>query len=148
MTRSPRSCWRPDRRVCLIRRRPGYCWLPHLGRSAGLLDEEGIMSKLPLASIVMSSYNYGRFLPDAIDSALGQTHANTEVIVVDDGSTDHSREVIAGYGERVRPVWKDNGGAASAPDAGERGGPGGGVFFFCLEYPVAPAAVQKGVSVF
>src|SRR5215469_1766841 len=94
------------------------------GLAFGLLDEEDIMSKLPLASIVISSYNYGRFLPDAIDSALGQTYSRTEVIVVDDGSADHSREVIAGYGERVLPLWKDNGGQASALNAGYRASKG------------------------
>ena len=53
------------------------------------------------ASIIIGNYNYGRFLGQAIDSALGQTHPSIEVIVVDDGSTDHSREVIA-LGARVQ----------------------------------------------
>ncbi|HKB41556.1 MAG TPA: glycosyltransferase family 2 protein, partial [Gemmataceae bacterium] len=106
------------------------------------------MSKLPLASIVISSYNYGRFLPDAIDSALGQTYANTEVIVVDDGSTDHSREVIAGYGERVRPVWKDNGGQASALNAGYRASRGEVVFFVDSDDLLLPTAVERVLPFF
>src|SRR5262245_43440741 len=103
------------------------------------------MSKLPLASIVMSSYNYGRFLPDAIDSALGQTYARTEVIVVDDGSTDQSREVIAGYGERVLPLWKDNGGQASALNAGYRASRGEGVFFVDSDDLLLPTAVEQAL---
>jgi glycosyltransferase involved in cell wall biosynthesis len=55
-------------------------------------------------SIIINNYNYGRFLKNAIDSALVQTHAQIEVIVVDDGSTDHSREIIASYGSRVIPM--------------------------------------------
>ncbi len=106
------------------------------------------MSKLPLASIVISSYNYGRFLPDAIDSALGQTYANTEVIVVDDGSTDHSREVIAGYGERVRPVWKHNGGQASALNAGYRASRGEVVFFVDSDDLLLPTAVERVLPFF
>jgi cellulose synthase/poly-beta-1,6-N-acetylglucosamine synthase-like glycosyltransferase len=54
--------------------------------------------------------NYARFLKGAIDSALSQTWPNIEVIVVDDGSTDSSRDIIASYGRRVIPVLKPNGG--------------------------------------
>jgi glycosyltransferase involved in cell wall biosynthesis len=72
----------------------------------------------PLASIVISNFNYERFLMQAIDSALNQTFANTEVLVVDDGSTDRSRDVIASYGPRVTPVFKENGGMMSAYNAG------------------------------
>ena len=63
----------------------------------------------PLVSIVISSFNYARFLAFSIDSALNQTYGNIEVIVVDDGSTDASRTVIARYGERIRVVLKPNG---------------------------------------
>ena len=51
-----------------------------------------------LASVIVNNYNYGRFLSQAIDSALGQTYPRIEVIVVDDGSTDDSREIISRYG--------------------------------------------------
>lgn len=76
------------------------------------------MKELPLVSILINNYNYGRFLPDAIDSALCQTYKNVEVVVVDDGSTDNSRGIIAGYGNRIISVLKPNGGQASAFNAG------------------------------
>jgi glycosyltransferase involved in cell wall biosynthesis len=72
----------------------------------------------PLVSVLINNYNYGRFLRDAIDSALNQTYSNVEVIVVDDGSTDNSREIIGSYGNRIIPVLKVNGGQASALNAG------------------------------
>jgi glycosyltransferase involved in cell wall biosynthesis len=61
-------------------------------------------------SIIVTNYNYRAFLPDALDSALAQTHGDVEVIVVDDGSTDGSAEVIKRYADRVRPIFKSNSG--------------------------------------
>ena len=71
-----------------------------------------------LVSIIVNNYNYQRFLTEAIDSALKQTYCNTEVIVVDDGSTDGSLEIIASYGRRIIPLLKGNGGQNSALNAG------------------------------
>jgi hypothetical protein len=76
------------------------------------------MSQPVAVDIVIDNYNYGRFLEAAIDSALAQRHPHSRVIVVDDGSTDHSREVITGYGDRITTVFKENGGQASAFNAG------------------------------
>jgi glycosyltransferase involved in cell wall biosynthesis len=72
----------------------------------------------PLVSILINNYNYGRYLGTAIESALHQTYLHTEVIIVDDGSTDNSRDVISSFGNRVRSVLKANGGQASAFNAG------------------------------
>ena len=76
------------------------------------------MIAIPLVSILINNYNYGRFLPDAIDSALSQTYSPLEIIVVDDGSTDDSRLLISAYGSSIIPVFKENGGQASAFNAG------------------------------
>ena len=67
-------------------------------------------SNLPLASIIITSYNYEKFLPRAIDSALQQTYPVKEIIVVDDGSTDNSRHIINSYGDQIIPVFQENGG--------------------------------------
>lgn len=72
----------------------------------------------PVVSICIINYNYGRFLAAAIDSALGQTWPEVEVVVVDDGSTDRSAEIIDGYGDLVTTVRKGNGGQGSAFNAG------------------------------
>src|SRR5438093_8099671 len=87
------------------------------------------MREAAQASIIISSYNYGRYLSAAIESALHQTYQNTEVIVVDDGSTDDSREVIAGYANRIKPVLKENNGQASALNAGFKVSRGDVIFF-------------------
>lgn len=71
-----------------------------------------------LVSIIIDNCNYGHYLADAIDSALGQTWGHVEVVVVDDGSTDNSREIIHRYRDRIVPVLKENGGQGSAFNAG------------------------------
>lgn len=67
----------------------------------------------PLVSIIINNYNYGRFLAEAIDSALTQEYPFVDVIVVDDGSTDTSRQVIESYGNRIFVIYKENGGQAT-----------------------------------
>lgn len=72
----------------------------------------------PFISIIINNYNYDRFISQAIDSALNQTYPHIEVIVVDDGSTDKSREIIAEYGDRIIPILQENGKQASAFNRG------------------------------
>jgi len=99
----------------------------------------------PLVSIVIDNYNYARFLPAAIDSAIAQTYSRVEVIVVDDGSTDNSREMIARYGDRVVSVLKANGGHASAFNAGFRASHGDIVMFLDADDLLLPSAVDEVV---
>lgn len=76
---------------------------------------------MPGVSVIVDNYNYGRFLPDALDSVLAQTYTDFECIVVDDGSTDDSRAIIERYAakdDRIKPVFKLNGGQTSAFNAG------------------------------
>jgi glycosyltransferase involved in cell wall biosynthesis len=72
----------------------------------------------PRVSVILCAYNYERFLGQAIDSALAQDHPSFEVIVVDDGSTDGTPDVIAGYGDAVRSIRRTNGGLNAATDTG------------------------------
>lgn len=95
------------------------------------------------ASIVISNYNYGRFLRAALDSALAQTYTPVEVVVVDDGSTDNSREIIAGYGDRITAILKQNGGLGSALNAGLRASKGDVVFFLDSDDTLLPPAVES-----
>ena len=74
----------------------------------------------PLVSILISNYNYARYLGESMQSALEQTYSNLELIVCDDGSTDESAGVIEQYerrDRRVRLIRKANGGQASGLNA-------------------------------
>src|SRR5262249_32964673 len=64
----------------------------------------------PLVSIIVNNFNYAAFLRQSVESALVQTHPRTEVIVVDDASTDGSREVIRSFGNGVVPVLQERNG--------------------------------------
>ena len=71
-----------------------------------------------LISVIINNFNYERFVGQAVQSALDQDYPKKEVIVVDDGSTDGSREVIAKFGMAIRTQFQPNGGQASALNAG------------------------------
>jgi glycosyltransferase involved in cell wall biosynthesis len=72
----------------------------------------------PLVSVIINNYNYGRFLAAAIESVLAQTYRSIETVVVDDGSTDESRDIICGYDALIVPILQTNKGQASAFNAG------------------------------
>ncbi|MFA6542804.1 MAG: glycosyltransferase [Limisphaerales bacterium] len=74
----------------------------------------------PGVSVVIPAYNYARFLPSAVESCLRQDYANFEIVVVDDGSKDNTREVMARYGAPVRYVYQDNAGLSAARNTGIR----------------------------
>ena len=97
----------------------------------------------PLVSINVINYNYARFLRLAIDSALAQTYPSVEVIVVDDGSTDQSREVIESYGIRIASVFKRNGGHGSALNAGFAASRGEVVMFLDADDELLPTTVAE-----
>jgi glycosyltransferase involved in cell wall biosynthesis len=102
-----------------------------------------MQSRKPLVSIIINNYNYGQFLRDTIESALHQTYDTIEVIAVDDGSTDDSREIIASFGDQLIPVFKENGGQASAFNAGFSHCRGEVVFFLDSDDMLLPHIVER-----
>jgi glycosyltransferase involved in cell wall biosynthesis len=99
-----------------------------------------------LVSIIIINYNYARFLRSAVDSALAQTFPNVEVIAVDDGSTDRSRDVIESYGSRISSVFKPNGGQGSAFNAGFAASRGDVVIFLDADDALHATAAAEVVK--
>jgi glycosyltransferase involved in cell wall biosynthesis len=100
----------------------------------------------PLVSIIINNYNYGHFLPEAIESALNQSYQPTEVIVVDDGSADRSQQIIADYGERIIPLLQENGGQGSTFNAGFAISCGEVVCFLDADDILLPSAIERAVQ--
>jgi glycosyltransferase involved in cell wall biosynthesis len=75
-----------------------------------------------LVSVIIDNYNYEKYIENAIKSVLNQTYQNFEIIIVDDGSSDNSKEIINEYAlkypEKIKAIFKENGGQASAFNVG------------------------------
>jgi len=113
---------------------------------AGNAVEKRMSDKL--VSVVINNYNYGRYVCSAIDSALQQSYEPVEIVVVDDGSKDDSRALIARYGRRIKAVFKDNGGQASAYNAGFAACQGDIVVFLDADDTLYRDAARHAVSAF
>ncbi len=96
----------------------------------------------PLVSVVIPAYNYERYVGETVRSALGQTHPEIEVLVVDDGSTDGTGEVVRGFGDRVRYLPKENGGLGSARNYGIERARGEFLVFLDADDLLEPEAVE------
>ncbi|MEM1253009.1 MAG: glycosyltransferase [Cyanobacteria bacterium P01_H01_bin.21] len=105
-------------------------------------------SENPIVNIIINNYNYGRFLKDAIESSLNQTYSSINVIVVDDGSTDNSREIIAKYSDEITAVLKENGGQGSAYNAGFSVAKGEIIIFLDSDDMLLEDIVQQVVDAF
>ena len=102
----------------------------------------------PAASVIITNYNTAGFVGTAIDSALAQTGAAVEVVVVDDGSTDGSRAVLDAYGDRVRLVVQPNRGQAAAINAGVAASRGAVLCFLDSDDWWEPGKVAAMVAAF
>jgi hypothetical protein len=103
-------------------------------------------ARQPLVSVIILSYNYGRYLAQCIESVLAQDYQPLELIVVDDGSTDDSRDVIERYSECVTACFKSNGGEASSMNAGFAASRGAIVVFVDSDDYLLPGAISAHVQ--
>ena len=98
-------------------------------------------------SVVIPTYNYGRFVVDAVDCALQQTWGNLEVIVVDDGSTDDTRERLAPYLDRIQYVHQPNRGLSAARNTGIRHARGEWIALLDADDLWHPQKIERQLSI-
>ena len=77
-----------------------------------------MIDKFPLISVIIPTYNTAHYLPDAIESILAQNYPNFEIIIIDDGSTDNTVEVLSMYEQKIIYYYQQNRGPASARNQG------------------------------
>ena len=98
-----------------------------------------------VVSIVIPAFNHAHFLGEALASAVGQTHPGIEVVVVDDGSTDNTAEVVRRYPE-VRYIRQENRGLAEARNTGIQRSNGEFILFLDADDRLVPEAAAIGVA--
>jgi glycosyltransferase involved in cell wall biosynthesis len=115
--------------------------------SSGPRNSGDASTSSPLVTVIIPNHNYGDFVADAIDSALALDWPAVEVIVVDDGSRDHSRQVISGYGERVLALFQDNAGQSVACSTGFARSSGQIIIFLDSDDLLEPSLIKELMAV-
>jgi glycosyltransferase involved in cell wall biosynthesis len=101
----------------------------------------------PLVSIVIPCHNAERWVADAIGSALAQTYSPTEVLVVDDGSTDGSIDIIRSFGKPVSLILQNHSGASKARNKGVERASGEFIHFLDADDILFPHCVTRKMEV-
>lgn len=99
-------------------------------------------------SVVIPTYNYGRFIAGAIEGVLAQTYPIEEIIVVDDGSTDNTAEVVAAFSPRVKYIKQKNGGVCAARNNGVQSSSGEFIAFLDADDVWHPEKIAKQMAKF
>ncbi|MDM0073197.1 glycosyltransferase [Variovorax sp. J2P1-59] len=105
----------------------------------------------PSVSVAIICFNYGRFLPECLDSCLAQTVPADEIVVVNDGSTDNSAEVLDGYAARfpvIRAIHQANGGICSATNAALAACSGDVVVLLDADDTMVPQRIEMVLAAF
>ena len=101
---------------------------------------------MPTVSVVIPTYNRAGLVGHAIESALAQSFADREIVVVDDGSTDGTMAALARFGSKIRVVRQENGGEAAARNRGIREASGTWVAFLDSDDLWEPDALERLVQ--
>jgi glycosyltransferase involved in cell wall biosynthesis len=103
------------------------------------------MNARPLVSVIITCYNHGKYLSHSINSVLKQTYRNLEILVVDDGSTDNTAEVVLGFPD-VNYVYQSNAGLSGARNKGIAKSRGSYLLFLDADDWLYPHAVKTNLE--
>ena len=107
------------------------------------------MKDNPRVSIVSSCYNHGKYIREMLDSVFAQTFTDYEVIIVNDGSMDGTREILEGIvDDRVRMLHMENKGSAMALNRGIREARSPLILNLNADDKIAPNLLEKAVAIF
>ncbi|MBZ0290255.1 MAG: glycosyltransferase, partial [Anaerolineae bacterium] len=98
-------------------------------------------------SVIVPSYNQGRYVAETVESVLAQTYPHVEIIVVDDGSTDDTRERLSVYAPRILCISQPNKGLSGARNTGLAASRGRYVLFLDSDDLLLPTALEKLASI-
>ncbi|MGK7876190.1 MAG: glycosyltransferase family 2 protein [Xenococcaceae cyanobacterium] len=101
----------------------------------------------PKVSVIIPTYNRSHFIKDAVDSVLAQTYQDFELIVVDDGSTDGTQEVLADYRERLKYIYQENQGRSVARNLGAKNAKGKYIAFLDSDDMWTPMKLERQLQV-
>lgn len=97
---------------------------------------------MPKVSIIIPTYNHAEYVTRAINSALAQTYKNFEIIIVDDGSTDNTREVLTPYMDKIKYICQENKGPAGARNTGIKNSSGEYLQFLDADDELLPRKLE------
>jgi glycosyltransferase involved in cell wall biosynthesis len=103
---------------------------------------------MPEVSVIIPTYNSAQFIVEALQSVFDQTFKDYEIIIVNDGSTDHTQRLISKYINRVKYIYQENAGPAKAKNRGIMNSSGIYVAFLDADDVWLPTKLEKQVSVF
>ena len=101
-----------------------------------------------LVSVIIPNYNYAQYIREAVDSVLAQTYPSIEIVVVDDGSKDDSREIIESYGDKIKAIFQKNQGVSAARNNGVATSSGKFVAFLDADDVWLPEKLERQIARF
>ncbi|MEG4066838.1 glycosyltransferase [Microcoleus sp. Pol11C2] len=106
------------------------------------------VNRTPLISVIIPAYNGDRYIVQAVESALSQTFTNLEIIVVDDGSTDRTQQVLQPYFDRIRYIYQENQGVGVARNRACQLAQGEFLAFLDADDYFLPSKLEKQIACF
>lgn len=103
---------------------------------------------MPKVSVIIPTYNCAEYIAEAIDSVLAQTYKNYEIIVIDDGSTDNTKQILKDYKDKIKYIYQKNHGVSIARNNGIINSTGKYVAFLDSDNKWLPNLLAESLSIF